>query len=163
MSPATTFVVRRFLLLAVLTAAALAVAGASGKAHAESLIFKTTLGGLAIHGTDPVAYFTDKKPVEGKKEFSYDWMGATWRFASAEHLAMFKADPEKYAPQFGGYCAYAVSQGSTAKSEPEDWTIVDNKLYLNYNDKVQKIWLQDRDKYIKDAQANWPKIKADLK
>lgn len=115
-------------------------------------------GKVAIKGADPVAYFTDGKPVIGKPEFSYEWMGKTWRFASAEHRDAFKANPAKYAPQYGGYCAYAVAQGETAKIEPENWTIVNGKLYLNYDDRIQKRWTAKRDDYIKAADKNWPGV-----
>jgi len=115
-------------------------------------------GGFAIKGYDVVAYFTDGKPVEGSKEFQFEYNGAKWLFASADHLAKFKADPEKYAPQYGGYCAFAVSKGSTAKIEPDAWKIVDGKLYLNYSHSIQKKWEKDIAGYIKKADANWPKV-----
>lgn len=118
----------------------------------------TTLLGVAIKGYDPVAYFTDAKPVEGERNFAFEWQGATWRFASAEHLAQFKAEPSKYAPQFGGYCAWAVSQGYTAGIDPAAWKIVDNKLYLNYSLEVQKKWEKDILGLIAAGNANWPKL-----
>lgn len=115
---------------------------------------------LMIDGYDPVAYFTERKPVKGLKGFEYQWMEATWRFASKENLELFKEDPEKYAPQYGGYCAYAVSQGYTAKVDPEAWDIVDGKLYLNYSKSVQKKWRKKRDEYIILADKNWPELRA---
>ena len=118
----------------------------------------TTLFGVAIKGYDPVAYFTDQKPVKGEKAFKFEWMDAEWRFASQENLDKFKADPEKYAPQYGGYCAWAVSQGSTAGIDPDAWKIVEGKLYLNYNKKIQKKWETDIPGHIKLADENWPKI-----
>src|SRR5437016_4674828 len=87
-------------------------------------------GGIAIKGYDPVAYFTQSKPVKGSSAFTYQWMNATWWFASAEARDEFARIPEKYAPQYGGYCAYGVSQGHTAPIDPEAWTIVEGKLYL---------------------------------
>ncbi len=132
----------------------------AGPALADGKIY--TSWGVAIDGADPVAYFTEGKPVEGKREFSADWNGATWRFASAEHRALFLADPERYAPQYGGYCAWAVSQGYTASTEPESWRIVDGKLYLNYSRSVQKDWEQDIPANITKADANWPAIQSDL-
>ena len=142
--------------------AGLAMAGlAAGPALADGKIY--TSWGVAIDGADPVAYFTDGKPVEGKKEFSAEWNGATWRFASAEHRDMFLADPQKYVPQYGGYCAFAVAQGDTASTEPENWRIVDGKLYLNYSSSVQKDWETDIAGFIAKADANWPKLEADLK
>ena len=99
--------------------------------------------GTAIEGTDPVAYFTQSKPVEGSRKFSYEWKGATWRFVSAKNRDLFKANPGKYAPQFGGWCAFAVSRGYTASIDPEAWSIVGGKLYLNYSLSVRDQWSED--------------------
>lgn len=118
----------------------------------------TLLGNVAIKGYDPVAYFTQSSPVKGKSDFEYEWKGANWRFSSAENLDLFKADPEKYAPQYGGYCAYAVAKNTTASIDPTQFTIFDDKLYLNFNKSVNKRWLANRDNYIVDADNNWPKI-----
>jgi YHS domain-containing protein len=123
-------------------------------------INSTIFGGLAVDGYDPVAYFTDGKPVEGKKEHSFEWNGATWRFSSAANRDLFAAAPEKYAPQYGGYCAWAVSQGYTADADPEAWKIVDGKLYLNYDKKVQAQWEKDVPGLIQKADANWPKLRS---
>ena len=112
----------------------------------------------AIKGHDPVAYFTQGGPAKGKNAHSHEWMGATWYFANAENRELFVADPEKYAPQYGGYCAYAVSQGYTAKIDPDAWKIVDDKLYLNFSLKVQKLWEEDIPGYIAKADINWPQI-----
>ena len=114
--------------------------------------------GLAIHGYDPVAYFQDQKPVKGKKEFEYSWMGATWRFSTAENLEQFKATPQKYSPQYGGYCAYGMSAGYAAPTEPGAWSVVDGKLYLNYNRDVQRRWNKDITGYVEKADRNWPLI-----
>ena len=119
-------------------------------------VFATSDG--AIRGYDPVAYFTVGKPTRGSAEFTVDYQGATYRFANAENLAAFQADPAAYAPQYGGYCAYAVSQGYTASTVPEAWRIVDGKLYLNYSTGVQKRWNQDIDGHIRAADANWPSV-----
>jgi len=118
----------------------------------------TFFGNVAIKGYDPVAYFTDGKPVEGSASFSFTWHGAVWHFASADHLAKFKATPEKFAPQYGGYCAWAVSQDRTANIDPTCWKIVNDKLYLNYDADVQKQWSGDIPGNIKKADANWPKV-----
>jgi YHS domain-containing protein len=107
---------------------------------------------------DAVAYFTSGKPVEGSKAFEYKYKGVTWRFASADNLAAFKADPTKYAPQYGGYCAWAVSQGYTAKGDPKAWKIVNGKLYLNYNLDIQKKWEQDVPGLVAKGDSNWPKV-----
>ncbi|MBT5455487.1 MAG: YHS domain protein [Rhodospirillaceae bacterium] len=113
---------------------------------------------VAIEGTDPVAYFTQGKPVEGSKEFTHKWGEANWRFASARNRDLFKTDPEKYAPQFGGWCAFAVSQGYTASIEPEAWSIVDGKLYLNYSVSVRKQWQADVPGNIQKGIQNWPRV-----
>ncbi|MFG5380639.1 YHS domain-containing (seleno)protein [Yoonia sp. R2-816] len=114
--------------------------------------------GVAIDGTDPVAYFTENQPVAGDPAITHDWMGATWRFSSEENRAAFAADPEKYAPQYGGYCAWAVSEGYTASTTPEAWRIVDDKLYLNYSRRIQRRWEGDIPGRIASADANWPKV-----
>ncbi|MBP5856133.1 YHS domain-containing protein [Marivibrio halodurans] len=123
---------------------------------------QSLLGGVAIEGTDPVAYFTESRPVEGSSDFSVEWNGAEWHFASAENRALFEADPEKYAPAYGGYCAWAVSQGKTAGIDPEAWKIVDDRLYLNYNESVQSTWEEDIPGNIRKADENWPVIEKDL-
>jgi YHS domain-containing protein len=118
----------------------------------------TTRDHLALSGYDAVAYFKDGKPVSGKSEFSYKWMDATWRFSSAENREAFKAEPEKYAPQYGGYCAFGTSQGHLVPGDPQAWKVVDDKLYLNYNKDVQKFWLQDVPGNIEKANENYPKL-----
>ncbi len=114
--------------------------------------------GIAIHGTDPVAYFTESKAVDGSDAFTFDWMGATWRFASAENRDLFAANPTDYAPQFGGYCAYAASKGAIATSVPEAWTIYNGKLYLNFSLGVRTIWRKDIPGNIAKAEGFWPGI-----
>lgn len=116
--------------------------------------------GLAIKGYDPVAYFDAGKPIEGSSDFETKWEGATWRFASAANRDKFVKEPAKYAPQYGGYCAWAVSQGYTADIDPEAWKIVDGKLYLNYSPKVQSKWALDVPGNIAKADANWPGLVA---
>lgn len=118
--------------------------------------------GIAIRGTDPVAYFKDGRPVAGKPEFEARWMGTTWRFSSAAHRDAFKAAPGEYAPQFGGYCAWAVSQGYTATIVPEAWSIVRGKLYLNFSKSIQRRWKLDRSGNIAKGDRNWPGIRAEL-
>lgn len=110
----------------------------------------------AINGYDSVAYFTVGKPVKGQDGLSTEWMGAKWKFSSQANLDLFKANPEKFAPQYGGYCAYGVTQGSLVKVEPEQFTVRDGKLYLNYDADVQAKWLKDPVGYIKDADAKFP-------
>ncbi len=118
---------------------------------------------LAIRGTDPVAYFTEGEPVAGSAEFEHEWKGATWRFASAENRDLFVENPEQYAPQYGGYCAYAVANGYTASIDPEAWRIVDDKLYLNFSPRVQRLWQRDIPGHITQANANWPEALGDFR
>ena len=113
---------------------------------------------LAVEGYDLIAYFEDHKPVKGSDEFSYKYESAIYHFASRTHLNTFKKNPEKYLPQYGGYCAYGVSRGYAVGIDPEAWSIVDGKLYLNYSLKVQKTWNEDKPGYIKKADVNWPSI-----
>ena len=141
-----------------LAPAVLAVLLVALPAFALSPVNKSLFGGVAIEGYDPVAYFTDGKPVEGKKEFQTTWNGATWRFASAEHRDLFAKDPAHYAPQYGGYCAWAVAQNDTAGIDPKAWTIVDGRLYLNYSLDIQKKWAADTAGNIKKGDANWPHL-----
>ncbi|MGA0560590.1 YHS domain-containing (seleno)protein [Larkinella sp. VNQ87] len=115
--------------------------------------------GKAIRGYDPVAYFTDGKPVKGDSSLSYVYEGATWQFATAQNRDLFMGDPTKYAPQYGGYCAYGTSRGYKAPTEPDAWTIDGGKLYLNYNTKVREEWNKDRAGYIEKADQQWQKIK----
>jgi YHS domain-containing protein len=112
--------------------------------------------GTAIKGQDPVAYFQSVRPVKGAPQFSHTWMGATWLFSSAANRDLFVANPQQYAPQFGGYCAWAVSKNYTADTDPEAWRIIDGKLYLNYSRSVQKTWEKDVQKRIEDGNRNWP-------
>ena len=114
-------------------------------------LFSYQPNGIAIRGYDTVAYFTDGKPVEGNDQFTTEWQGATWKFSSQENLDLFTAEPEKFAPQYGGYCAYGVAQNNLVKIEPDHWTIHDDKLYLNYNAKLNKEWRMDIPGYISSA------------
>jgi len=146
--------------LFVLAAFALGAIGAAAPARAGMTVY--TADGAAIGGYDPVAYFTDGKPVPGKAEYSHDWMGVTWRFASAGHRDAFAAEPEKYAPQYGGFCAWAAAEGYTAQIDPAAWHIEGGKLYLNYSKSVQSRWAKDIPGNIGKADRNWPDIKAGL-
>ena len=137
-------------------AAAMLVAGPA--MAGEPAIFTGLVEGTAVGGYDPVAYFEDGKPAKGSARFALTHEGATWRFASAANRDAFQAAPEKYAPRFGGYCAWAVSQGYTAKGDPRHWKIVDGRLYLNYSAGVQKQWAADIAGNIARGNANWPKV-----
>lgn len=144
------------LLLLAATIAPLAVPPAAEAA--QDPIYTGTFSSLAVSGHDPVAYFREGRPVKGSKEFEHQWNGATWRFSSSENLAAFREEPLAYAPQYGGYCAWAVSQGYTASTDPEAWRIVDGRLYLNYSKSVQQTWERDIPGNIAKADANWPGV-----
>lgn len=111
--------------------------------------------GIAIRGADAIAYFTQSAFVAGASAHALMWKGAEWRFASAQNMTQFEANPDAYAPQYGGYCAYAASKGYVATSVPEAWTVLEGKLYLNYSLKVRDIWLPDAATNIALADASW--------
>lgn len=115
-------------------------------------------GGAAIQGYDVMAYWNDGKPVKGNPEISFEYDDATWHFVSAENRDAFAADPAKYAPQYGGYCAYAAAKGSVVGIDVNAWSIHNDKLYLNYSKAVGVLWALDKDGYIAKGDANWPKI-----
>lgn len=142
----------------IILAAAL-LAGAPGAAlAAKAAVYTPLFSKVAVGGYDPVAYFTQGKPVEGKEAFKATYKGAEFRFSSAANLAKFKADPQAYAPQYGGYCAWAVANGYTAKGDPRQWKVVNGKLYLNYNADIQAKWSKDIPGHIKAGDANWPQV-----
>ena len=157
---------RRWLTVATVLVATVAV---SSTAHAAEPINTLERSGLfgykpsetAIRGYDTVAYFTQGKPVDGSDDFTTEWQGATWRFSSQEHLDLFEGDPERYAPQYGGYCAYGVARGGLVKIEPELWAIVDGKLYLNYDDDVQEKWERDIPGFIASADDGFDALLAE--
>lgn len=115
--------------------------------------------GKAIRGYDPVAYFTESKPVQGSEKLVYNWNNVDWYFSSQQNLELFKANPEKYAPQYGGYCAYGLSNGYKAPTDADAWTIDNGKLYLNYNKEVRDMWNKERKERIEKADKNWPEVK----
>lgn len=149
----------------ILAAAALACAPAmlaAPPAFADKApVYTGLFSNVAVEGHDPVAYFTEGRPVKGKKAFSTTYHGAEFRFASQANLDTFLADPDTYAPQYGGYCAWAIAQGQLAKGDADHWRIEDGKLYLNYNAKVQRDWLADISGFIEAGDAQWPAILAD--
>ncbi len=118
--------------------------------------------GVALRGYDPVAYYTTGAPQPGDAAFAAEWGGTVWHFASAQNRDLFLSAPETYAPQYGGYCAWAVSEGYTAPIDPDAWRIVDGKLYLNANRRIQRRWEGDIAGHIARAEANWPKLRAGL-
>ena len=145
---------RHFLTLAL---AAPVVAALAPRASAQTARIYAE-NGIAVDGSDVVAYFTEGAPVAGDPTISLDYMGAKWRFSSVENRSLFEANPSAYAPQYGGYCAYAVSQGYTAPTVPEAWSIVDDKLYLNFSTGVRSRWERDIPGHIAAANANWPAV-----
>lgn len=144
-------------ILATIAAVASALSLA-GTAFAKDPVYTGRFSDDAVDGYDPVAYFTEGKPVEGSDEYTYDYNGAEWKFSSQSNLDAFKADPNAYAPQYGGYCAWAMAKGRFASGDPDNWTIVDGKLYLNYSDSVQRKWEKDIPGFIEKADAQWPQI-----
>lgn len=145
----------RTLILIMSTAMALLI----GPAHSEPFYQHN---GIAIGGYDPVAYFTEAEAVPGQSQYRLDWAGSTWQFASAEHRDRFAAEPQRYAPQYGGHCAYAAGKGYIAGIDPEAWTVHNNRLYLNYSKGVRRQWLGERDALIESADQNWPALREQL-
>jgi len=143
-------------IMSLVAIASVACSSISGAAFDQ---VNKTGDGLALRGYDPVAYFTSGQAVQGDPRYSLVWNGAKWLFSSAEDLEKFKAGPENYAPQFGGYCSFAVSKGYTANGDPNAWKIVNGKLYLNYSQEVKQMWEQDQDERIKQGEKNWPEFK----
>jgi YHS domain-containing protein len=119
----------------------------------------TTAENVAIKGYDTVAYFAENGAVKGNPQFEFVWNGAKWLFSSKENMEKFQKNPEIYAPQFGGYCSWAVSHGYTADGDPTAWKVVDGKLYLNYNQKVKEKWEAEQPKLIEDGKKNWQDFK----
>jgi hypothetical protein len=113
---------------------------------------------IAIKGYDPVAYFTENRPVKGKPEFEYPWQGARWLFSSASNRDLFAGDPKRYAPQYGGFCAGAMAAGRVASVDPEAWKIVRGKLYLGYSKSVSEKWYKKAEENIVKGDENWKKL-----
>jgi YHS domain-containing protein len=144
----------------VMTAALLAFSPllVTAQAAAEPPVYTSALSNVALQGYDATAYFKLGTPTKGSKDFTATYQGATFQFASKANRDAFAANPAKYAPQYGGYCAWAVSQGYHAKGDARNWRIVDGKLYLNYNAKVQADWERDAAGFIAKAETQWPLI-----
>jgi len=115
---------------------------------------------VAINGYDPVGYFADGQPVKGNKDYSVVWRGTTWHFASEANRDQFEMNTAAYAPQYGGYCAWAVSNNYTASTDPDAWSIVNDRLYLNYSKSVRETWSRDISGNIRNGDANWPAVLA---
>lgn len=151
--------------LALLSAAGAVVCFAAvnvpGPAMAGSPeVFTGLVPGVAVGGYDPVAYFEDGEPREGSEGITLEHAGATWRFASEANRSTFAANPERYAPGYGGYCAWAVSQGYLAKGDPMAWSIVNGRLYLNYDKRVRRTWERDIPGHVRQGDVNWPELLA---
>ncbi len=133
--------------------ATMAVFACPANAADKAGIFSTRDG--AIRGYDPVAYFTEGQAVRGTPQLSYRWKDADWRFASQAHLDLFRANPDRYAPRYGGWCAYAMSRGRYASIVPQAWTIHEGRLYLNYSKAIQRKWSKDLAANVGDADRHW--------
>ena len=146
------------LILAVAALAALSLTAPAPAFADQAPVYTGVLSNVGVSGYDPVAYFTDGRPVRGSAQFKTTHQGIEYRFASAEHLAAFRTNPARYLPQYGGYCAWAVSQGYTASANPNNWRIVDGRLYLNYNSDIQRRWEGDIPGNISSANGHWPSV-----
>ncbi len=131
----------------------------AGPAAADYIYTKRN--NLAVDGYDPVAYFTLGEATKGAAEHELEWNGAVWRFANAENKAAFESEPERYAPQYGGWCAWAAAGDYLARGDARHWKIVDDKLYLNYNAGIKRKWEKDVPGNIEKADVNWPDLKAE--
>lgn len=142
------------ILALALMSVSMSVVWGQGKAE----VVNKASGDVAIKGYDAVAYFKENKAVKGTSQFQFEWMGAKWYFSSAANRDLFVKEPEKYAPQFGGYCSWAVSNNYVYDADPEVWKLVEGKLYFNYNKSAQKKWEEDIPGRIKKGNENWPKL-----
>ncbi len=159
-SAVASVVVTLLLVLSVFSGIAYAGAPEINTLDKEGVFGKFKHNGIAIRGYDTVAYFTEGKAVEGSANITTQWQGATWQFSSEEHKELFVAAPEKYAPQYGGYCAYGIANDYVVKIEPDQWQIVDDKLYLNYDARIQKAWSKNIAGYIKTADKKFEALLA---
>src|SRR5713101_6283586 len=142
-----------FLTLALSIGSATSALGDSSKTPVAPV---NATEGIGVKGHDPVAYFVNGRPIKGAEQYSFVWKGVTYRFASQENLNLFKADPAKYLPQYGGYCAYAMSIDRIADIDPTEWAIVAGKLYLNNGFVAEKLWSLNKSGNIVSADRNWP-------
>lgn len=131
-------------------------------ASAEDAVHTGYFSNKAVSGYDVVSYFTEGKPVEGSSKYTLKYKGADWLFSSAENLALFKNDPVKYAPQYGGYCAWAMSNDKRAPGNSPFWTIYNDKLYLNYDQNVLDTWRADKDAFIQKADLHWANLEKEF-
>lgn len=130
----------------------------TGAAASKPQVYMTADTRIAINGYDPVMYFIEGKPQKGKNAWQHSHNGATWQFANRKHLELFKENPDKFTPQFGGYCAFSVAQGLTLPSKPQFWQIHEDKLYLNRNANIHNRWLERYEVLSDRADDNWPAV-----
>ncbi len=123
-------------------------------------VYTSWQNNIAVGGYDSVSFFSGV-PIEGDKAYSYDYKGATWRFSTRGNLELFKTNPEAFAPQYGGYCAWALAEGKLAKGSPKHWRVEDGKLYLNFNGRIQRRWERDIAGFIEAGDTNWPAVLED--
>ncbi len=142
----------------IITTMALAFFILTAPAQAAQEVYTPWLHNKAVSGYDTVSYHTEGKPVVGKDEFKTTYKGATWLFSSQENLDLFKANPEKYEPQYGGYCAWAVAHDNLVKADPKVWTIIDGKLYLNYDKSIEEKWLPRQEELIPVGDKKYPEL-----
>lgn len=147
--------------LGVVAVVAVAVVSFTGSPRASAVNVNSE--SVAIHGYDTVAYFTEGKPTKGSSEYRHEWQGATWHFASSANRDLFAANPERYAPRYGGYCSMGLAIGEYSDADPEMWTIIDGKLYLNKNERVQAMWREGPNAYIVASELNWAKYRDELR
>lgn len=133
--------------------------GISLSARAQESPFFTDKAGLAISGYDPVAYFTQQQAIKGSELYRVEWGGVVWQFKDEANRNAFTSDPAKFIPQYGGYCAYGVSEDHKSPTDPEAWSVVEGKLYLNYSRKVRELWRKDPEGRIRKADKNWVNLK----
>lgn len=137
--------------LSIMTISSAAFAG-------DDPIYTGVFNNKAVGGYDTVSYFQESGPVKGKKSFKTKWRGANWYFVSQENLDAFTANPEKYAPQYGGYCAWAAAHDTLAKGSPKHWSIIDDKLYLNYDKSIHEAWTPRQEELIPVADGKYPEL-----
>ena len=141
----------------LLVAACLSIVSITSHAS-EDEIYTTFFSDSGAGGYDVVAYFTENMPVEGSDDFTVEYKNAEWNFSSQANLDKFNENPDMYVPQYGGYCAWAIANGDTASGDPLQWTVLNNRLYLNYDADIQAMWSADRENLIAKGDMNWPGV-----
>jgi len=131
-------------------------------ANAADAVYTGYFSSKAVSGYDVVSYFTESKQVKGSSKYTFEYQGADWYFSTPEHLALFKSDPTKYAPQYGGYCAWAMASDQRAPGNAPFWTVYKGKLYLNYDQSVMDTWVQDKDAFIQQADLHWSNVEKEF-